>query len=193
MAKRSHGMTRLPDGRHTPTYTVWKQMKRRCNSPKAATFYRYGGRGIRVCERWLTFANFLADMGARPDGTTLDRMDNDGNYEPANCRWVSRKENSRNRSDSHRLTLNGETKTVAEWVESTGFSLATLQGRIREGWSDERILTEPARERASNRVLTIGGISKPLADWCRERGVSARTVRHRIAKQGLTPEQALQP
>lgn len=168
-------------------------MKRRCSSPKVAEFHRYGGRGIRVCDRWLTFATFLADMGERPPGTTLDRVDNDGHYEPSNCRWVSRKENGRNRSDNRLLTLRGETKTLAEWVESTGFSLATLQGRVREGWTDERILTEPARSRARNLALTIGGVTKPLADWCRKRGISVRTVRHRITVQGLTPEEALQP
>src|SRR5690242_18611490 len=103
MAQRSHGMTRLPDGRRRPTYTVWQQMKRRCTSPKVAEFHRYGGRGIKVCERWLTFANFLADMGERPPGTTLDRKDNDGHYEPSNCRWVSREANARNRSDNRLL------------------------------------------------------------------------------------------
>lgn len=185
-------MTRLPDGRRGPTYTVWQQMKRRCANPKVAHFERYGGRGIKVCSRWLeSFENFLADMGERPDGTTLDRVNNDGHYEPANCRWVARKTNSRNRSDNRLLTFNGQTKTLAEWVESTGHSLATLQGRVHMGWTDEQTLTTPSRSRASNRVLTIKGVSKPLADWCRERGISPRTVRHRLSKQGMTPAEAL--
>jgi hypothetical protein len=192
MAKRSHGMTRLPDGRRGPTYTVWQLMKRRCLNPKVAHFVRYGGRGIRDCARWRdSFENFLADMGERPDGATLDRKNNDGNYTPSNCRWVARKANSRNRSDSRLLTLNGQTKTLAEWVEVTGHSLATLQGRVRMGWTDKQVLTTPPRARESNHVLTIGGVSKPLSDWCKDRDISPRTVRHRLSKQGMTPAEAL--
>jgi hypothetical protein len=167
-------------------------MKDRCLNPKSANFARYGGRGIKVCERWMTFTNFLADMGEQPTGKTLDRYpDNDGHYEPGNCRWTTRKQNSRNRSDNRMLTFNGQTKTLAEWVESTGHSLATLQGRVRMGWSDEQIITAPSRTRSSNRVLTINGVTKPLAEWCRQCGISVRTVRHRLAKQGMTPAEAL--
>lgn len=191
MPQKSHGLTRESDGRRGYTYTVWQTMKFRCMNPKAAHFERYGGRGIRVCERWFSFANFLADMGARPRGATLDRKDNDGHYEPGNCRWITRKENSRNRSDNRLLTQSGITRTLAEWVEATGLPLATLQGRVQMGWSDERTLTTPARERAANRSLTVGRVTKPLADWCRELGLSPRTVRHRLSKQGMTPREAL--
>lgn len=130
-------------------------------------------------------------MGERPDGATLDRINNDGHYEPGNCRWVSRKANSRNRSDNRLLTLNGKTATLAEWVDITGHTLATLQGRVRERWSDEQVLTTPARVREANRMLTIAGETKPLVQWCEERGISPRTVRHRLAKQGMTPAEAL--
>ncbi len=184
-------MTRQPDGSRNPTYIVWRSMKDRCLNPNSANFHRYGGRGIKVCVRWMTFANFLADMGERPKGTTLDREDNDRDYEPGNCRWVTRKTNSRNRSDNRKLTHNGVTRTLAEWVEITGHSLATLQGRVAMGWTDEQILTTAPRARSANLSLTIGGVTKPLAQWCRERGLSERTVRHRLTKQGLSPEEAL--
>jgi|JI10StandDraft_1071094.scaffolds.fasta_scaffold85834_5 hypothetical protein len=166
-------------------------MKFRCRNPKAAHFARYGGRGIQVCERWLSFETFLADMGVRPAGATLDRMDNDGHYEPRNCRWVTRKANSRNRSDNRLLTLNGQTKTLAEWADVTGYSLATLQGRVQMGWQDERILTKLPRARAANLIIDVDGVSKPLSQWCRELRLSTRTVRHRVTQQGMTPRQAL--
>lgn len=191
MTKRTHGLTRLANGRRSPTYGVWQEMKRRCSDPKGAHFSRYGGRGIKVCDRWLSFSNFLADMGERPDGTTLDRINNDSNYGPENCRWATRKANSRNRSDNRLLTYGGKTQTLAAWVEATGHSLATLQGRVRMGWADEEIISIPSRARSSNRLLTIKGVSKPLAQWCQERGLNPRTVRHRLSKQGMTPAEAL--
>jgi hypothetical protein len=124
----------------TPTYRSWYSMLSRCRNPNTPCYAYYGGRGIRVHHRWNDFAAFFADMGERPDGTTLDRINSDWNYEPGNCRWATRKEQSRNRAYTLKLTASGQTKTVSEWSEITGVKAATIQYRKRAGWSDEEAI-----------------------------------------------------
>lgn len=118
---------------------IWREMKCRCSNPKRAD---YCGRGIAVCERWMTFDNFYADMGPRPSKKhSIDRIDNDKGYEPDNCRWATWSEQMRNTRANRLLELNGERKTVAEWVEVTGIVKNTIFKRLKLGWSDEKILT----------------------------------------------------
>lgn len=121
----THGKTK------TRTYRCWQNMKMRCLNPAAKHFDRYGGRGIRVCERWLKFENFLADMGEAPEGLTIERINNDGDYEPKNCRWASVSEQANNKSNTVRLTHRGFAMTLRDLSEQTGGNYHTLHHQIR--------------------------------------------------------------
>ena len=133
----------------TPEYTSWLGMRQRCRNPRNQDFPTYGGRGIRVCERWDSFLTFLEDMGPKPSRKhELDRYpDKNGNYEPGNCRWATRTQNVRNTRFNRLITFNGETLCLAEWAERTGISAGLLQGRLtRLKWTVERALTTPTRK-----------------------------------------------
>lgn len=117
-ARVIHGHSR--SGEASPTYNTWAMILSRCGNPKNDRYQRYGGRGISVCDRWHDFSSFLADMGERPAGTSIDRKDNDGNYEPGNCRWATDIEQTRNRSVSILVQLDGEIVTLKERCRATG-------------------------------------------------------------------------
>lgn len=132
--KHGHGLT------DSPTYKTWKSMIGRCSYPDMHGYHNYGGRGITVCERWKTFENFLADMGVRPEGMTLDRIDGDGNYEPSNCRWATNTTQRRNSKQNVYITFQGKTQCLADWAREIGLSSAAFSKRIAR-WPLERALT----------------------------------------------------
>jgi hypothetical protein len=117
--------------KHRSTYECWVNMKTRCGNPNSASFARYGGRGIQVCNRWQDFDNFFADMGARPDGLTLERRDNDGAYEPKNCYWATRKAQARNRASNIVATVDGTTLHARDWAARLGVSPNAFYTRAR--------------------------------------------------------------
>jgi hypothetical protein len=132
-----HGMAR------TRVYRIWSAMRQRCSNPNHKHSGRYGGRGITVCDRWMAFENFYADMGDCPPGMTIERQDNDRGYEPANCRWATRREQANNRSDNVHITFDGQTHNLTEWGRITGLGKSTITQRFASGWPIKRILTEP--------------------------------------------------
>lgn len=121
------------------TYWVWAAMVQRCTNPKNKDFRYYGSRGIKLHEPWLQFENFLADMGSCPPGLTLERINNAGHYEPSNCAWKTRAEQSRNTRRNCKVTWQGETLTLTDWARKTGIRLATLYWRFHKGYSLERL------------------------------------------------------
>lgn len=129
----------------SPTYLTWSAMIQRCRNPKNKWYKDYGGRGIRVCDRWKDFKNFLADMGKRPINLTIERKDNNGNYEPGNCKWATRKEQNNNRRKYGRsIEIRDEVKTIREWSEDKRckVSLGALKTRLNIGWDPERAVMQ---------------------------------------------------
>lgn len=124
----------------TGTYKTWQAMKYRCDKSSSKDYSHYGGRGIKYTSEWSNFSAFLKDMGDRPDGHTLDRIDSDGNYTLKNCRWATYKTQTRNRRKHTRLTLKGETKCIGEWSEVLGIPDTTIHSRMKAGWSEEESL-----------------------------------------------------
>ena len=146
--------------RHTVLYSVWRGLRQRCNNPKHASYHNYGGRGITVCEEWdksfqafydWSYANGYSTENQKDEKLklTIDRIDNNGNYEPSNCRWVDRKTQTRNMRTTRFITFNGQNKSVSEWCEIYGIKLHTFNTRIRNGWSIEEALTKPIGSKKS--------------------------------------------
>lgn len=125
-----------------PEYAVWSAMKCRCKNPRDRRFKDYGGRGIRVCRRWESFENFIADMGRRPSPDhTLERVRNNCGYSPSNCCWAKRKQQQRNMRRNRIILFRGKKKTLVEWSEYLGIRPNTIACRLSRGWSIERALT----------------------------------------------------
>ena len=128
----------------TKVYRAWIGMMSRCSNPNAQSYKHYGGRGISVCERWRVFENFLADMGEPSAGLSLDRYpDQNGNYEPGNCRWATWLEQENNRRNNRWVTWNGQDLTLAQLIRLTGINERTFHARLRRGWSLEQAVTIP--------------------------------------------------
>lgn len=116
--------------RYTPTYQSWQAMRQRCLNPNHDFFKHYGGKGITIAPEWATYAQFLEDMGERPAGMSLERIDIDKGYSKSNCRWATRKEQNRNSSQNRLVTYCGQTKCLSEWCEELGMNYARVYARL---------------------------------------------------------------
>lgn len=144
---RIHGMT------DSPTWKTWKSMRDRCCDYRHKDYSNYGGRGISICDRWReSFQDFLSDMGERPESMSIERIDNDGNYEPSNCCWANNEQQGRNRRTNRVLTLDGRSMCMKDWSLETGISDQTIHHRLKAGWTVKRALTEPVRKRLKRRA-----------------------------------------
>jgi hypothetical protein len=138
---RTHGLY------GTPEYVSWNAMKNRCSNKSSPVYFRYGGRGITVCQRWLdSFENFLEDMGSRPSDTTLDRIDVNKGYNKDNCRWANNLTQANNKTSTHLITLNGETMSVMEWCRRLNYNYGVIQARLHKlQWSVEDAFSKPTK------------------------------------------------
>jgi hypothetical protein len=127
----------------SPEHRSWKAMRRRCSNPNTSDWKDYGGKGIKVCDRWNDFRLFFQDMGPRPQGCTLDRIDSSKGYSPDNCRWSTSDVQSNNRRTNRKITIGSETLGLAQWCRKIGIKLVTVKRRIKAGMSDIDALTKP--------------------------------------------------
>lgn len=144
----------------TRVYRIWCEMRKRCNNPNNPY---YGGKGISVCEEWDTsFDRFLADMGEPGEGQTLDRIDPNKGYSPANCRWASPKQQNNNRRSNVLITVDGETHTATEWAEIKGLNPRTVRARIERGWPPEEALLPKLKSRHDRpKIRELGILQEP--------------------------------
>lgn len=132
----------------TNIFMSWGRILDRCYNPKNPSYKNYGARGITVCRRWQKFENFFEDMGHRPKGMQIDRINNDKGYYKENCRWVTPKEQANNRRNNKVIVYKGEAKSVREWAKETGISRSIICRRLFTNWTVERTLTQPPRANA---------------------------------------------
>lgn len=184
-----HGHARA--GKESRTYRSWRHALERCNSENDIHFHLYGGRGIKVCERWFKFENFLEDMGNCPQGLSLDRIDVDGNYELENCRWATQQEQANNRRDNHYIEFNGRNQTIAEWGRELGLEGYLIEQRLNKlGWSVEKTLMTP-KNKCGRHYLEFNGKNQTIAEWGRELNLKPSIISKRLNNLGWSVEKAL--
>ena len=182
-------------------YRVWAGMIQRCTNPKAASYSRYGAIGVSVCKRWReSFRAFLEDVGRRPTGMhSLDRYPNcTGNYEPGNVRWATTEEQSRNKRNTVKVTVNGHTIPLAEAAEQLGVSRKLAWTRMQRGWTVEEALQLHTRSYKAgvskrNVFLTLHGKTMTAAEWARERGFHVGLIEKRLNRGWTVQETLLRP
>jgi hypothetical protein len=128
------------NGKISVTYQTWLDIKKRCYDPNNKQYKDYGGRGIKLCERWQKFENFLEDMGERPSNLTIERLNNDGDYYFENCEWATRLEQNNNKRNNRHIEFNGETMNLSQYLRKVNLPYTTFYNRIYRGWSVERAL-----------------------------------------------------
>ena len=171
MTKITHGMYR------TPEYKAWQGMKDRCFNPNHKRYSDWGGRGITVCDRWLNFKNFLADMGVKPTPKhSIDRIDNDGDYCPDNCRWATKAEQGNNRRSNRFITINDVTLTIVQWEKKMGFNKNIIWQRLEDGWSEYDAVMTPVQVR----LITIESETRTIAQWTKEMGFNKNVIWKRL-------------
>lgn len=180
-ASITHGKT------NSVEYRIWTGMLTRCYNKSARAYADYGRRGISVCESWRhDFDAFLHDMGHRPSPQhSIDRIDNDGNYQPSNCRWATREQQAQNKRTSIRIEIDGQCKTVDEWANESGQSAASIYQRYRSGLRGAAVL------KTTVTTIDYDGITDTVSGWSRRTGIKPTTILQRIRVYGWPISKAL--
>lgn len=189
----THGKTK------TPEFKTWTSMISRCSSKTHKSYFRYGGRGITVCERWIGktgFLNFLEDIGERPTPKhSLDRIDNNKGYSAENCRWADTTTQARNKRNNNLITYKNITRCLTEWSEIINIPTSTLYNRLKNGWDVEKSFETPIIIAKRNKIvknsLEYKGEIKCIAEWCRIYNIATSTF-HKRLKKGMSVQEAIE-
>lgn len=164
-------------------YWVWSGMIQRCTNKNHDAYYRYGGRGITVCERWASsFENFIKDLGHRPsDNHTLERIENDKGYMPGNVKWATKLDQGKNKCNNRLITVNGKTQHLNQWARDLGIDRTILKDRVHRKWSDEETILIPVgARRKGKRLITANGETKPIGEWAKDLGIKRNILSSRV-------------
>lgn len=187
------------NSRTTPTYRTWVSINERIKRPENPSYKYYGAKGIKICERWDSrnpegFSNFLADMGERPEGKTIGRINVFGNYEPGNCRWETAREQASNKGNNRVIEIAGLKMTIAEWSRQTGVSQNTIFNRLSAGWDASEAITKPPKKLDQSwnkfRMIEAGGRRLSVKEWAEVTGLSPGTIYARL-RSGWDEEKAV--
>ncbi len=195
-AKTTHGQGGKGPGKTSKEYQTWAGMIQRCYNPNGSSYDRYGAIGIKMCDRWMEFENFFADMGPRPsDDHSIDRIDSTGDYTPENCRWGTIDDQNSNKRTTRIIEFNGIKQPLFMWTRQLKINCSTLLRRLKN-WSLEEALTTPNMgtkkrpNQSHHRMIEFNGERKMLTTWAREIGISYSALNLRL-RTGWTPEEAL--
>lgn len=182
--RKKHGLS------NSDEYFIWAGMKSRCLNKNESNYHNYGGRGIKVCDRWVeSFENFYEDMGPRPGPEySIERKNNDGDYEKDNCRWATNKEQNNNKRTNRYIEYNGKIKTLSQWAEAFNIRLTTLAGRLEDGWTIKEAFETPIID--NERIIEIDGESMNIASWCIKFNINRKTFQKRI-RRGWSVQDAI--
>lgn len=173
--------------------TIRHSMYCRCYYPTTHGYERYGGRGIKICEEWINNPNSFYEWSINngyKKGLTLDRIDVNGNYEPSNCRWVTREIQDSNRRNNRKITYKNETKTLSQWSREYNINIVTLSDRLKSGMTIDEALNKPVIKSGGKLLFTINNETKLLSEWCKIYNINYQTAWKKI-KKGRSIEKAL--
>lgn len=182
IASVKHGLS------NTAEFSTWTDIQTRCYNKNAKAYSSYGGRGIKVCVRWLeSFDNFINDMGNRPANKSIDRIDNDGNYEPSNCHWATVSQQQRNKRNKHLIEIDGVKKHLCEWAKEFGLNASTILIREKSGLFGKDLIA-PSKH---DGCIKFNGVTDTYAGWSNRTGIKISTIAMRINSYKWSIEKSL--